>query len=136
MEYQGREEDLFRNLARKYSLDPTVFGLSSTPSVRAIGGIAQPGITGTPLAFGQPTPLGGGSPFGMVLSTAPSFGSSPSPFGQPFGSAGASAMGSPSFGALANAPAQSSFGSLASPQGTFGSPTPFGGSSPFGAPRR
>jgi nucleoporin NUP42 len=127
---------MFRNLARKYSLDPSVFGLSTAPSVAAVGGMSQPGIAGTPLAFGQPTPLGGGSPFGMVLPTAPSFGAIPGAFSQPFGSAGTIGMGSPSFGTLANAPAQASFGSFASPQGAFGASTPFGGSSPFGAPRR
>ena len=126
---------MFRNLAKKYSLDPIVFGLTTAPPVAAIGGISQPGIVGTPLAFGQPTPLGG-SPFGMVLPTAPSFGVTPGAFGQTFGSAGTIAMGSPSFGALANAPAQANFGSLVSPQGAFNASTPFGGSSPFGAPRR
>jgi hypothetical protein len=142
---QGREEEMFRNLARKYSLDPSVFGLSAVSSVSATGGIIQPGIAGTPLAFGQPTPLGGGSSFGMALPATPSFGSPAVAFGQTFGSAGASAMGNPSFGALANAPAQASFGS---PQGVFGAATPFGSSttgststpfgtsSPFGAPRR
>lgn len=127
---------MFRNLAKKYSLDPTVFGLSSTPSISTISAITPQGISGTPLAFGQPTPLGGGTPFGMVLPSTPPFGSPPGSFGQTFGSAGASAMGSTSFGALAGAPAQPGFGALASPQGAFGASSPFGGSSPFGAPRR
>lgn len=127
---------MFRNLAKKYSLDPTVFGLSSTPSVAPIGSISYPGVAGPPLAFGQPTPLGGGSPFGMAMPTATSFGSPAGAFGQTFGSAGSSAMGSPSFGALAGTPVQAGFGALASPQGAFGATTTFGGASPFGAPRR
>ena len=133
LKYQGREEEMFRNLAKKYALDPAVFGLSSVPS--AIGAMSPPGIAGTPLAFGQPTPLGGGSPFGMAPSATP-FGSPPVAFGQTFGSAGAIAMGGASFGALANAPAQAGFGALSSPQGAFGASPPFGGPSPFGAPRR
>ena len=79
LKYQGREEEMFRNLAKKYALDPAVFGLSSVPS--AIGAMSPPGIAGTPLAFGQPTPLGGGSPFGMAPSATP-FGSPPVAFGQ------------------------------------------------------
>jgi hypothetical protein len=30
--YQGKEENMFRNLAKKYNMDPSVFGLSSTPT--------------------------------------------------------------------------------------------------------
>ena len=135
MNNQGREEELFRNLAKKYSLDPSIFGLSSASTV-STNSATTPGISGMPLAFGQPTPLGGGTPFGMVLPSTPSFGSPPGAFGQTFGSAGASTMGSSSFGALAGAPAQPGFGALASPQGAFGASPPFGGSSPFGAPRR
>lgn len=154
--YQGQEEQLFRNLAKKYNLDPSVFGLSASQAENGTGA-QPPGIAGSPLAFGQPTPFGGGPTFGMS-SPAPSFGgaalsggfagsssSSAGGFGAGFGAAaGAIPFGSASFGALAQAPAQSGFGALAqapaqSSFGGFGSPptasaTPFG--SPFGAPRR
>lgn len=133
---QGREEEMFRNLAKKYSLDPTVFGLPAAPSVPALL-TSPPGIAPSPLAFGQPTPLGGGTAFGMGSPPAPSFGAGSGGFGQTFGSvAGASPLGSPSFGALANAPVQSSFGGLAtSHQGSL-SGSMFGSPTPFGAPRR
>jgi hypothetical protein len=127
---------MFRNLAKKYNLDPTVFGLSAAPSGSAL--LASPlGIAPSPLAFGQPTPLGGGTAFGMGSPSAPSFGSGVGGFGQAFGSAaGASPFGSPSFGALANAPVQPSFGDLAaSHQGSSTGPL-FGSPTPFGAPRR
>ena len=130
---QGREEELFRNLAKKYNLDPTVFGLSATHSGPALLA-SPPGITPSALAFGQPTPLGGGTAYGMASPPAPSFGTGLGGFGQTFGSAaGASTFGTTSFGALANAPVQPSFGGLAASNQSgpmFGSPTP------FGAPRR
>jgi hypothetical protein len=132
---QGREEEMFRNLAKKYSLDPTIFGLSPTPV--ALLSASQAGIATTSLSFGQPTPLGSGSSFGMVSPASSSYGSSFGGFGQTFGSAGQSTAGNASFGGLASAPVQSGFGAMTSPsQSAFGMTTPFGGQSPFGAPRR
>lgn len=154
---QGQEEQLFRNLAKKYNLDPSVFGIPSTPAIAAFG-TPPPGIAGTPLAFGQPTPLGGATAFGMTSSPGAtafggamsmSAGSSTGTFGQSFSTASnavASPFGSQSFGSLAQTP-HSGFGALASQAppssagfGGFGSAptapqtTQFG--SPFGAARR
>jgi hypothetical protein len=141
---QGQEEQLFRNLAKKYSLDPSVFGLQPAPAPTVFGA-PPPGIAGTPLAFGQPTPLtspqfGSPAPFG---TSTPSSGT----FGQTFGSAATAPtpFGGQSFGALAQSPV-AGFGSLAAQapptpfSGGFGSvaaanTSPFG-ASPFGAPRR
>lgn len=152
--YQGKEEQLFRNLAKKYQLDPSVFGLSSAPASAAFGSPSS-----APTMFGQASNLSGGaSPFGQSTSfgqpSTMGFGTAggASP-GHTFGSGiGASQAGS-SFGSLAQAPTPSPFGAPAS--GGFGSPAPasggfgapapafgatssmgFGGSSPFGAPRR
>ena len=150
--YRGNEELMFRNLAKKYQLDPSVFGLSagggfgSTPaqstggfgaaSASNPGGFASTsgtnpggfGAASSGAGFGQPSVLGGG----------PTFGGGPSPFGQnsSFGSGGQSggqAFGSSStpggmgtshtFGA-ASTPAfgASGFGALAHSS----SPSPFG----------
>jgi hypothetical protein len=127
---------MFRNLAKKYSLDPTVFGLSAIPSGTPLLA-SPPGIAPSPLAFGQPTPLGGGTTFGIGSPTVPSLGAGVGGFGQTFGSAsGSSPFGSASFGALANSPVQPSFGGLAaSNQGSSSGPL-FGSPTPFGAPRR
>ena len=126
--YLGREEELFRNLAKKYSVPLAAFGLpESTPASgfgsTGIGMSASPG-------FGQPSTLGGGSTFG---STPPSFGGAlntgfgAASSGPGFGSAsGAGTFGSQGFGALAHTPAPVGFGSFGSPPAT----------SPFGAPRR
>jgi hypothetical protein len=151
--YRGNEEQMFRNLAKKYNLDPSVFGLSSTPAPTG-------GFGGSP-GFGQPSALGGSSLFGSGGSAAPApssvaFGSSGG-FGQPstlsggmssggFGSSsigGFGASSGSSFGTLAQN--QSPFGGASQQAGGFGSS--FGGSgfgsggfgaqsTPFGGPRR
>lgn len=137
--YQGNEAQLFRNLAKKYNLDPSVFGLSGAPSGAGFGA-SSPGIsTSSPGGFGQPSALGGGptfggmaqpaTPFGVAPTAAASFGSTSTP-GQAFGSS-AGGFGGPSFGSLAQSPATPGFGSFGSPQAA--PATPF---SPFGAPRR
>lgn len=135
--YSGREEDLFRNLAKKYNMDPSVFGISSAPSAPtatpgAFGAAPAPPAFGTSTpGFGQPSRLGGGpSPFGGGASGGGGFGQA-SPLGQgmstgmsmsgnstPFGKAAGSGFGS------------ASFGSLAQGGGTMAPPNP----SPFGAP--
>jgi len=140
--YRGNEEQMFRNLAKKYNLDPSIFGLSA--AAPAGGTFGSPSIEGTP-GFGQPSVLGGvsafggsgASPFGGSTSSGGGggfgqFASSPAP-GQGFGStAGGSFGGVSSFGSLAQSPsAAGGFGAFSSP-----APAPFGTSTPFGAPRR
>jgi hypothetical protein len=112
--YKGNEEQMFRNLAKKYSLDPSVFGLPASVPV-GFGG-TNTGPAGAPTGgFGQISVLGGG----------PSFGTPNAPFGT-----------SSVFGSTAPTP-PSGFGSLAQ---SFASPSAnsssFGTSTPFGAARR
>ena len=123
--YAGKEEQLLRNLAKKYNLDPSLFGLSAAPT-SAFGASSPIGQSG---AFGQaaPTPAGGG--FGGV---APSSGFTS--FGQtsqtnPGGFGTLSSGNSTGFGSSTPAPAGNSFGNN----------TGFGASpaaTPFGAARR
>jgi len=150
--YQGNEEKLFRNLANKYNVDPSIFGLSAASSSTGFGGV-----------FGQPSPLGsgGGASFGGGSSgpapapsfnttsafsgsatyglSNPSFGGNNSGFGGNNSGFGGGSLSSGSFGSLAQQ--GGSFGA-SSTQGGFGGPTPFGspsngfGGSPFGGPRR
>ena len=111
--YQGNMEGLFRNLAKRYNVDPARFGLPAAPPAPAFGS-----------SFGQASTLGGGpSPFGS--SSAPSMAPSSSAGGGFAQFAGSS----PSFGG-------GGFGSLASPPG--GGYGGFGAApaTPFGAPRR
>lgn len=146
VKYQGNEEQMFRNLAKKYNMDPSVFGLSN--NMMGGGGMNTTSMTtstqiGAGGGFGMPSALGGGPTFGTIggSTTNPiAQSSSTSIFG---GSGGGNLFGSaanttPSsstgfgFGALAQAPATPGFGS-------FGTPPPtgaFGSSTPFGAPRR
>lgn len=150
VKYKGNEDVMFRNLAKKYNLDPSMFGLPpsprapasfgqpSTPSV-GFGQGSQPfGGSSTP-GFGQPSSLGASSTFG-----------SPSPA---FGSPSAIGGGQPStFGSLSQPGTQQTmpfggamqqtggFGSLSSSSTVgFGGGAAFGGGTPpnpFGAPRR
>lgn len=158
--YIGKEEQLFRNLAKKYNLDPTVFGLQA-----AVGNSpgfvpsAQPqaagGFGGGSVGFGQPSVLGGGpafaspSPFGSPPAAASGFGFSspptPSPaFGSGFGggapsSFGSLAGGSPStFGSIAQGASPApTFGSMApATTNSFGQTAPASFGAPFGNPRR
>jgi hypothetical protein len=128
--YQGDEERMFRNLAKKYNLDPAVFGLSTSAPPSTFG-------TGSTGGFGQPSPLGGGPTFGLAQPNTPfvgppTSGGFGSAHGPGFGSAsGASNFGSVGFGALAaQSPPAPGFASFSS------TPTPFGSPTPFGAPRR
>lgn len=141
LKYQGKEEQMFRQLANKYNLDPSTFGLSAlaggmdrSPAFgigSALGGAqaALPFGQATGGGFGQASPLGSSGGFGganpQATVGAPVFGSSPS---------GASPFGSSSFGAIAHSSPQGGFA------GGFGTqapaPSPFGASTPFGAPRR
>jgi len=151
--YAGKEEQMFRNLAKKYNLDPSVFSLGAAAPAPTPAFGAPP--IGQPAGFGQASTMSGG--FGNMAS-APStagFGS----FGQsPQG--GTSGFGSLSTGGTpqpaASAPSTTGFGSFGqSPQGStsgFGGtpqPAPGGGfgsmgntgfgspaATPFGAARR
>ncbi|GAX23611.1 hypothetical protein FisN_12Hh183 [Fistulifera solaris] len=145
--YHGNEEALFRNLAKKYNLDPSIFGLTSAPALApggfgshsslGTGGLGGStvfgGVTSTPTpfgssGFGSASPLGQSSVFGSAPVTA-----STTPSGSVFGAAaGSTSFGASGFGSLAQSSAGQGFGSLGSPQPT----ATFGASSPFGAPRR
>jgi len=145
--YKGKEEQLFRNLAKKYNLDASAFGLPPAP---AVGGFGSPAPA--PAGFGQASAIGGapafGGPSGFGQTAQMGFGATSSAgSGMAFGSAMPSAQGTSSFGSLAQAPSPSPFGnsSMGGGGGGFGSPAPafgatssmgFGGSTPFGAARR
>jgi len=137
--YSGKEEQMFRNLAKKYQLDPSVFGIapgaptstSGFGSPAATPGFGQPSTMGTGASpfgqnsggFGQPSTLGGGG--SSMLS--------PKPPGQTFGSGATAGFGASGFGSLSQS-SPSPFGGQ--PSG-FGSSAPqYGSPSPFGAPRR
>jgi len=154
--YAGQEELMFRNLAKKYNLDPSVFGVSAAPAAPAAPatsafGAQSPGM-GSP-GFGQQSALGG-SLFGVGSPAAPASGlGSAGGFGQASsmsGSAPAFGGGTGGFGSLAQAPATGGFpgaapatfggaggGGFGSATGGFGSPGGLGGGpSPFGSARR
>ncbi len=100
--YAGREEQLFLNLARKYNLDPSIFGVAAsqpvtTPSTGAV-------------AFGSPAPIGNTSLFGSA-STVGGLSGSRGGFGTSSGFGSASQGGG--FGSLASSTG-GGFGSLAS----------------------
>jgi len=134
--YQGKEQQLFQNLARKYNIDPSVFGVPASAPATGFGAVS-PGIGSSPGGFGQPSALGGGSTFGSPPPSfgASSFGAATAAPGQGFGSAsGGGGFGG--FGALAHSSGgQAGFGGFGSPAPA---PTPFGApnTSPFGAARR
>jgi len=137
--YAGREEQLFLNLAKKYNLDPSMFGIvapqpaATTPS------------TGT-MTFGSPAPVGNTSVFGSAptaigfgsASTAGGFSASGGGFGTSSGFGSASQGGG--FGSLASS-AGAGFGSLASSAagtgfGAFGGGVSGSQPNPFGEARR
>ena len=139
--YQGREEEMFRNLGKKYNIDPTLFGVSAAPAPAA--GFGSPQTPSRP-SFGHQSALGGGqaafgqaSPFGQQ-APSPGFGGTS---GHAFGSS--SAVGGSNFGSLAHSStpspfsSSSAFGTTGATSG-FGSPPggAFGQTTPFGAPRR
>ena len=161
--YQGNHELMFRNLAKKYNLDPSMFGLSANVPASAGFGQSSAGGTqgydgtnaspfgGAQNSFGQSS--SGGTSFGLTssatsISGASGFGSTTplggSLFSQAstpttgFVSAGPGGFGSSGFGS-SNGP---SFGSLAGgSQPSFGASgtsfgSPFGSATPFGAPRK
>ncbi len=120
--YAGKEESLLRNLAKKYNLDPSYFGLSAASQVPATPGFGSASALGQPAQFGQASSMGGSGGFGS-FAAAPSTG---------FGSFAQSAQASSSTGfGAATTPSPGGFGSMGGAAG-------FGGSSstPFGSARR
>eukprot|EP00555_Chaetoceros_dichaeta_P015495 CAMPEP_0198274958 /NCGR_PEP_ID=MMETSP1447-20131203/62563_1 /TAXON_ID=420782 /ORGANISM="Chaetoceros dichaeta, Strain CCMP1751" /LENGTH=767 /DNA_ID=CAMNT_0043969465 /DNA_START=233 /DNA_END=2536 /DNA_ORIENTATION=+ len=120
VKYAGQEEQMFRNLAKKYNVDPTLFGLNSA----AAGSFGQSGGLGSPSPFGQTS--------GLTGTTAGGFGSqSQGGFGNSFAQPGHVTGGFASLAATSPTPASNTGGfspfNVASPAPpTFGSPTPFG----------
>ena len=147
--YVGKEDDMFRALAKKWKLDPSVFGVAAAPPTSAPGAfVGGPVTTGSPAGgFGQASVLGGGpSPFGGVGGGGgfgqPSALGSGGPLGVRPGGGGAFGAGATtgfgaasSFGSLAHSSTPSPFSGQS---GGFGSsPAAFGApATPFGAPRR
>ena len=113
--YVGREEQLFLNLAKKYNLDPSQFGVSAQP-------VAAPSTSTGAATFGSPAGNTG-------------FGASNTGFGTTAGSSNtgfggfASAPSGGGFGSIASASAGSGFGGFGTSGGGFASTqqTPFGG---------
>ena len=154
--YQGQEEQLFRNLAKKYNLDPSVFGLSTAAIPSGGFGGPSPGF-GAPSVLGSSSTFGGGATFSGTIFGSSTMGGG---FGQPStlggvvspvvsGSSSGGGFGAHStanFGSLAQSPSTFGGGVQQAQPGGFGSP--FGGSSfgsgggfvaqtsPFGGPRR
>lgn len=157
--YRGNEEQMFRNLAKKYQLDPAIFGLAATPVLTSAtppsisSGFGKTSMLRGGQAFGgasgggnlldstmHTTNMGGG--FGQISSLGSTGGGFPSnaipQAGHVFGGSSTSGFGATSFGSLASfgssasAP-PSNFSGLGSPGGFASS---FGSSTPFGAPRR
>jgi len=111
VKYAGKEEQMFRNLAKKYNVDPTLFGLKSAAS-----SFGQSGGLGSPVPFGHTS--------GSSVSNAGSFGSGPQggfgSFAQP---SHATAGGFASLAATSPTPTANTggFSSFSA-----ASPTPFG----------
>lgn len=128
--YVGNEEKMLRNLAKKYNMDPSAFGLTNTPVPPPASSFGST----TPPSFGQT------SGFGASLSSSTPFGQS-SGFGDtktqsasPFGSTNTGG-----FGSFAQSNQSGGFGSLANNSSASGfSNTNFSSqtNTPFGAPRR
>jgi hypothetical protein len=128
--YAGREEELFLNLAKKYNLDPSMFGVvapppATTPSTGAM-------TFGSPAAMGNTSVFGSASSGGGFGGAAVGFGTS-SGFGSASQGSGFGALSSSTgvgFGSLASSAAVSGFGG-------FGGGTSGGSQiNPFGEARR
>jgi hypothetical protein len=143
--YQGNEELLFRNLCKKYNLDPSAFGLPAAPAVGGFGGSAS-SIAPSPVGFGQPSALGGfgqtpatlgggGGAFGSPAAPPANTGYGAAPPSSAFGgSSPAAGFGASGFGSLAQSTPSPGYAGFGSPSGG-PAPAPFG-ATPFGAPRR
>jgi len=143
--YRGNEDQMFRNLAKKYHLDCSVFGISSiTPNPGFSSVVATPAFSQVSIMGGVPSPFGQ-SPGGFGQSSTLGGGNgipSSSPAGQTFGSGSTASYGTSNFGSLTQASPSpfgqpSNFGSGNTNTGFGGSATtPAFGGSPFGAARR
>ena len=124
--YQGNEETMFRNLAKKYGIDPSKFGVAAAPPANAFGSPSAgmpSAFSASGSTFGQQSTLGSAAGGPSMLSSMSG--------GHAFGSAaGGPPMGGTSFGSLAGGGGTGGFGG----QTPFGAPAPM--STPFGAPRR
>jgi len=141
--YNGNEEQMFRNLAKKYNVDPSIFGLgTSMPCPSPSFGSS---ITSTATPFGQPSSFGANAPtsIGAVSNAQSGFGSisqsnqSSTGFGS-FNSQTNASSGFGTQGVFSSPSASEAFGNMGgglqsfgsanvtSPQGSFGSSTPFG----------
>jgi hypothetical protein len=143
--YQGNEELLFRNLSKKYNLDPSIFGLPVALAAGAFGGSAS-SIAPSPMGFGQPSALGG---FGQTPATLGGGGAFGSPAAAPptntkfratapssaFGGSSPAGFGASGFRTLAQSstPPAPGYAGFGSPSGAPAAPF---GATPFGAPRR
>ena len=145
--YAGNEENLLRNLSRKYNIDERLFGLPSLPAASDFSSSPAPTPFGVSTAFGSgfgagSSHLGGGpAPSSFGTSRTVAFGAGLSQlrgaFGQPPQASASSTSFSGSLGSSTFASSPSvSFGALASSgQGGSG----FGFTSPpapFGSARR
>ena len=152
--YAGKEEQLLRNLAKRYNLEPSFFGLPEKISATNASGFGVSTNFGT--TFGTSTQLNGGSASsgGFGVTNASPFVSTPNStggvsgfgkpsglgnnapaFGSPSGTTGfGSSIGKSSFGAGISA--TSGFGSLSSnnpgPSPAFGSNNTFASKASFG----
>ncbi len=135
--YTGNEEQLFRNLAKKYQMDPSAFGLSKNGiSLASNSGFGQPstlggesGLSSSANTFGAGTSGGGFASFASSSSRSGFGSSAQSPFGSSNSNASNSAFGNMNaspFGTTSFSGNNNNVGF-----GNFGNST-----SPFGGPRR
>jgi len=124
--YVGREELLFLNLAKKYNLDPSMFGVSAPqPAAAQSTGAAT---------FGSPAAMGTGANTGFGgASPAGGFGGSSGTFGGSNGFASA-AQGGGGFGSLASSTPGGGFGGFGAGGG--GAPSFGSQAGQFGGARR
>ena len=134
--YAGNEEQLFRNLAKKYNMDPSIFGVTNNAPAASFGSQS---------AFGQPSAPAissgfGSSAFGQssALGNSGGFGQSAPSFGQTSGFGAMSSGPSSGFASFSQSTQGTGFGGLSGSTPAFGSPSGgFGASSsPFGSARR
>jgi formiminotetrahydrofolate cyclodeaminase len=129
--YSGNEEQLFRNLAKKYNIDPSMFGVTNNTPAASFGSSSTFGQPSAPAtssglgssAFGQSSALGSSGGFAQSFGQTSGFGAMSSGQSSGFASFSQSAQGT-GFGGLSGS--TPSFGG-----GGFGTT-----SSPFGSARR
>jgi hypothetical protein len=147
--YKGSEEQLFRDIAKKYNLDPSTFGLPPAPVSSGFGSVpsATSGSAASPGGFGQQQVFGGPNFGGTSQSSpfSPGLGSGDFGHASPFGVGTGSDFGGFSYNLGSSAPVfcssssggsspfgASSIGSIAHPsgQGGFGGYPPMSGKAP------